>query len=745
MMKYLFTILLGFLMDIGQAQQRPQLGLVLSGGGAKGFAHAGVLEILDSIGFPVDMVAGTSMGAIVGGLYAIGYRPLNIQQAFLEADWSEIISTEPQRLHRPFHLRSAEDRYLLRMGLSGFQPTIPGGIISGHKVFATLSFYTQGFHEETNFLEFPRKFLCVAADLNTGFEQIFTSGSLPDVMRASMAIPSVFQPHRYRNKWLIDGGVVNNFPANHLAELGANIIIGVDVQTTFADTITRPTLASILEKTSMYKNYETTRERELLCDLIIRPDMTHFGVSDFELATAIIESGRRAARQALPQLLELMRKTGVVDPELLPAYEPLPEKITLGKVMMFGLKNVPKTTVLGILDVRDSSEVSISQLEENLKFLYGTGYFEQVSYHPIRRGDLYDLEIRAVESDLDGSANFGLRYDRDFGFAILINYTRNNLFFSGGQLSADLVLGQMPRYHVDYHFNTGTIPGLGIGSRGILSTYNFFADKVSQGTANHDDNLTRLYWQATVRSEYLIGGYLGYHFSWQNFSRLPALRMVEPNPDNLRLRHSHLLVGGYFRSDQLDHSYFPTKGTLNEGDVRFVDPLNYGDGLEASRPFLNMTWRTVHAKTLAHNWVGIAHFAGSLIWFEDATIPYKVFMGGLGQHYFNNQLAFAGFQYRELGTLAPPTVPEDVFRNSGMVAGFDLRHTLRKNLFLTALVQVGGTANRPSGFVRLPEWYLGYGFKMGYMTLAGPIEVAIHRNAAMGGRTLLFFNYGYWF
>jgi NTE family protein len=725
-------------------QNRPLVGLALSGGGAKGFAHAGVIEILDSLGFPIDMVAGTSMGSIVGGLYAIGYTPVDIQKAFLAADWGEIMSSEPQRLHRPFQRRSEEDRYLVRVGLSGFQPVLPGGFINGQKVYAKLAYYTQGYHQDTNFLAFPRKFLCVSTDLNTGFEQVITYGSLPDAMRASMAIPSVIQPHRYLGKWLIDGGVVNNFPANHLVDLGANIIIGVDVQTTFLDTISQPTMATILEKASMYKNYETTRERELLCDLIIRPNMANLSVSDFEKVEIIIEAGRQAARAAIPELLRIMRKTGSVVPSVWAVYQPLPPKIPIGKVYVEGLNNIPKATVLGIMDVQDSSTIAIKRLESHLQTLYGTGYFNNVSYHPIRNEDVYDLHIRIVENDLDGSVNLGLRYDREFGIGILINYTRNNLFINGGQFSADFVLGETPRYQLDYHFNTGTIPGLGFTSRGILSNSSFYAEGSFQGISGHDDVLSRLYWQATIRNEYLIGGFFGYHYSYLNFSRLPALREFNLTPGDLRPAFSHFQTGAYFKRDHMDHSFFPKHGSFLAGEIKIVSPLKNNTTIESNNPFLNISWNASKAIGINENLTLLPNFSGSLIFLENASIPYKALLGGWGFNYFNNQMAFVGFRYRELGTLGTFDRPAQVFRNSGMVGGADLRFEARKNLFATFALQLGATADRPSGFIKDSEWYLGYGLKAGYLTIAGPIEVGLHSNSNFD-RVLFFFNYGYWF
>ncbi len=737
----LLTLLLPcFLM----AQKRPQVGLVLSGGGAKGFAHVGVLEILDSLEIPIDMVSGTSMGAIVGGLYAIGYSGDQIDSVVRNTYWSEVLSNEPQRLYRPFSARSLEDRYLLRVGFSDFKPLTPSGFINGQKIYTTLMFLIQGYHGQQDFLKFPRKFICVATELNNGYERVFTKGHLVDAMRASMAIPSVFKPYIIDGKFHLDGGIVNNFPSDKLAEQGAAIIIGVDVQTTFSDTISRPNLTRIIEKTSMYKNFQTTLERELLCDLIVRPDMTGFSVGDFESNAAIIEAGKNAARAMIPELLAIKKKLDRYKIAAPPTYRPLPKVIAIKAVGVAGLQKVDKATVIGILDVRAESEVAVQTLENNLKFLYGTGLFEQVWYEllPAANGK-FDLIVKVQETDYNGSINLGLRYDPDFRIGILINLNRKNLLFRGGQFNLDMVLGETPRYLLDYHFNRGALPGFGISSQGISSNFSFFSGGSFQGLAGHDDITTKLYWQATTKSEHQVGGFMGYQFAGMNFSRLPSLR-EELKVGELEPRFSHFLFGGFYRFDRMNKSTFPTKGTAAEIEVKFVDGIRNTASAENGPIFLNISWNYQRAKEFAPGWTVLPSFRGALVLLNDATLPYKAFLGGLGQNYFNNQIPMLGMRYRELGTYQPFETPLDFFQNSAVLAGLEIRWQPIKNLYTSAIAQVGGVGNRPLDFVEKPEYFLGYGLRASYNTVAGPLEITVHRSSAIN-RTLVYFNYGFWF
>lgn len=725
------------------AQERPQVGLVLSGGGAKGFAHVGVLEIIDSLGIPIDMVAGTSMGAIVGGLYAIGYSGKAINNVITTTDWGEVISNEPSRLHRPFGVRGFEDRYLLRIGFEGLNFLPPTGFINGQKVFTTLMYHTQGFHGYQNFLAFPRKFVCVATELNTGRERVFTHGSLGTAMRASMAIPSVFKPYAIDGQLLLDGGIVNNFPSDKLAELGASIIIGVDVQTTFSDTVSRPSMTKIIEKTSMYQNFQTSLERELLCDVVIYPAMKGFSVGDFESYAEIIEAGRVAARAAIPELLAIKKKLANHVFLPVPLYQPLPNDLNVRQVQVLGLGKVDQATVLGILDIRADAATSIQMLESKLKFLYGTSLFEQVWYELLPAGAQVDVLVHVQESESDGSVNLGLRYDPDFRIGILLNVSRKNLFFKGGLFNLDLVLGETPRYFLDYHFNRGAFPGFGFSAQGINSNYSFFSGGSYQGIADHDDNFTKFYWQATTSQEYQIGGFLGYHYASMNFSRLPNLRESIPE-DELRPRFSNLAFGVFFRIDRLNKSVFPSSGTLLTFEGQFVDGVKNTLTNINSPVFLNINWNYLSAREIAADWTLLPSFRGALVLLNDAPLPFKAFLGGLGNNYFQNQMPMLGMRYRELGTYFEYDAPADFFRNSAFVAGLDLRWAPLKNVYLSTLLQVGGTANKPLDFIERPEIYIGYGLRGSFNTVAGPLELTLHRSSAIN-RTLLYFNYGFWF
>ena len=291
-MKMKIKIVFVFLLIFGalSAQERPVVGVVLSGGGAKGFAHVGMLKVLDSLGIPVDYVAGTSMGSVVGSLYALGYNPNQIEKIVTDIDWTSLMSDAPEREYLTHLNKTNFEKYLFKTNLQGLGIVPPSGFISGQKMIAKLNEVTQNYHGERDFMtDFPRKFLCVATDLRTGEETVFTHGSLPDAIRASVSIPSMFTPYRVDGELKVDGGMVNNFPSDHLKELGCDIIIGLSVQSSVQDSLGQISIIEVLEMMGMFIDTKSNDYRQSLCDIVIHPDMQGYGLTDFESNEIIVE------------------------------------------------------------------------------------------------------------------------------------------------------------------------------------------------------------------------------------------------------------------------------------------------------------------------------------------------------------------------------------------------------------------------------------------------------------------------
>lgn len=308
---FLFFIFL-FTTNIS-AKQRPKVGLVLSGGGAKGFAHIEILKMLDSLNFPIDYIAGTSMGGIMGGFYAIGYSGSEIENIVREINWSRIFSDSPPRSRVPILEKQYDSEYRLNLQLQGFQIKPPSGFIAGQEIMKVFSRYTNPVSSITNFDEFPIPFRCVAVDIVSGKEVAIDRGYLALAMRSTMSIPSAFAPVAYGDYLFVDGGVANNLPVDVVRKMGAEFVIAVNVG---APPLKRDQINNVLDvtlQTVFIPGFKREEANIAASDIVITPEIGSFGTGDFfpDAINSIIISGKKAASSQKDRLTGVLKEWGI--------------------------------------------------------------------------------------------------------------------------------------------------------------------------------------------------------------------------------------------------------------------------------------------------------------------------------------------------------------------------------------------------------------------------------------------------
>lgn len=269
---YLLTFCLTSLICFSQTQdssRRLKIGLVLSGGGAKGFAHIGVLKEIERAGIKIDYIGGTSMGAIIGGLYASGYNASQLDSIFKETNFDELVQDFVPRKNKTFYEKSNDELYALSLPFQKFKITIPKGLSKGMYNYNLISKLTHNVRHVQDFSKLKIPFLCVATNLETGEEKVFKNGCLPLVLSASSAFPSLFSPVEIDGDLYVDGGVTNNYPVEEVRKMGADVIIGVDVQDDLKDRESLNSVLVILNQISNYQTIEKMREKKLQTDIYI--------------------------------------------------------------------------------------------------------------------------------------------------------------------------------------------------------------------------------------------------------------------------------------------------------------------------------------------------------------------------------------------------------------------------------------------------------------------------------------------
>lgn len=319
-MKKLFFILIILLQVLPcTAETRPKVGVVLSGGGAKGTAHVGVLKVLEKAGIPIDYIVGTSMGAIVGSLYSIGYSPEELDSIMMKQDWKQLLSDQQKRENMSLESKEESDRYILSLPFHEKpQDAISGGVLRGRNIGNMLWELTEGYHDSIDFRKLPIPFACVSQDVVTGKEIVHTSGVLPIAVRASMSLPGVFAPVVLGDHILIDGGMVNNYPVDVARQMGADIIIGADVQEELksAEELENDIFAQFMQLIDL-QSQDRWKSNIRNSDVYIKINIKGYSTASFrtEAIDTLINRGEQAAMSKIDQIYAIKEKLGDVSNE----------------------------------------------------------------------------------------------------------------------------------------------------------------------------------------------------------------------------------------------------------------------------------------------------------------------------------------------------------------------------------------------------------------------------------------------
>ncbi|MDZ7264135.1 MAG: patatin-like phospholipase family protein [candidate division KSB1 bacterium] len=383
--------------------ERPKIGLVLSGGGAKGFAHVGVLKLLDSLQIPIDYIAGTSMGGIAGALYSIGYTGYDLEKLAHRNDWQTIFSDRPPRPDLPFFQKEQMGRYQLEFGMKGVKPVPPTGLIFGQKVSLLFLSLTFPYEHITNFDHLPIPFRCVAVDLVTGNQVVLKSGSLAKAMRSTMAIPTVFSPVEWGDSLLVDGGLINNLPVDVVKEMGADIVIAVDVQSPLLERKKLTSALAVLEQTVSLVGIDRVKENLKKVDILIRPQIDEFSAADFDAdkINAILQRGDEAARGSVGQLVALKEKYQLQRMDDANYLRSLLRSPRIYSIQILGQTTVPFESLRSQINLKINDIFDPIALNKRLAELRASGRFESIDYEVVPLSEDYvNLYIRVKEKQM---------------------------------------------------------------------------------------------------------------------------------------------------------------------------------------------------------------------------------------------------------------------------------------------------------------------------------------------------------
>lgn len=722
-----FTILLlitllshlsAYSQEMDSQSDRPKIGLVLSGGGAKGLAHIGVLKVLEEAGIKPDYIGGTSMGSIVGGLYAIGYSADSLEEIARSADWSFLLGDQISRTELTIEEKEDEDRFFASFPITENRIKIPSGLVNGQNIENYINTLCAPVYKVHDFSNFNIPFLCVATNIETGEEVVFNEGYLPEIMRASMSIPSIFNPIEINNKLLVDGGLVNNFPVARVKEMGADIIIGVDVGFQYYKKDELNSIFRILEQSVFFYGEALNEYNEELCDILIEPPLEDYNGSSFNAGDTIIAIGEIAARKILPKLKLLAEYVyGEEKPDFSTHKVPVLDSLTLMEIRVKGLDKVSARLLTGKLQLEVFQKVTPEDISKAVDRVYSSLYFEKITY-TIEELD-YGIRLNLnVEEAKGGDFRVGLHYDTNYRSAILLNATFRNLLFNGSKLSTSVSLGENPYFQTSFFKNNGWIPGFGINF--ITSRLDAFVydggTRIS--SLSFAESRTQLYLQSIFSNSYALGVGAEY-VSAKITPRIDPTLGIEESKNN------YLNYYGFINFDSYDNATYPTNGVKLNTEFKVIT-------FEDFDPTVFFIIRYSQAYRISDRVTFISHLHGGAV--DGDTIPYQYnfYSGGVNPTPRYGLLPFIGLDYMERAS------------TNALIFGGDMQFRLFPDIYIVLKGNIGNLNDDFRDLISTDQLLGGYGLTLGYDSWIGPIEVSALKGVRRKGISG-FLNIGFWF
>lgn len=722
-----FGVTLGYSQEV---TPRPKVGVVLSGGGAKGFAHIGVLKVLEDAGVKIDYIGGTSMGAVVGGLYASGYSARQIDSIFYNTNFDELLSDYIPRESKSFYEKHNDELYALTLPFDKLTIGIPIALSRGLYNYNLLNKLLHNVRHVRKFDQLPIPFVCVATNIETGEEVMLREGYLPEAILASSAFPSLFSPVEINGQLLIDGGVTNNYPVEEIRRMGADIIIGVDVQD---DLQTREKLSEatrILVQISNLEMIQSMKRKQLLTDIYIKPDIKNYSVISFDKGREIIAKGEEAARESWEKFKKLTNRNYQL------IEKPLQQdSLQIDRITINALKNYTRAFVIGKLGFKQGTKISYADLKNGINKLTSTENFSSILYQINPFNDSEELELRLTESKNKTFLRFGLHYDGLYKSAALVNLTQKKILFRNDVLSVDVGLGDNFRYNLDYYIDNGFYFSFGLKSRfnqfnrNVSTDFNngafFDQEGINAINVDYSDFSHQAYLQTVFAQKFLIGGGI-------ELKHLEIKSKTLENQNQIFEDSNYLSAFGYLKYDSLDNKYFPKKGWFFNGELNsYLYSSDYANNFErftiikGEAGITRTFYKIFNLRLQSEAGINIG---------DNGSHYLDFVLGGYGFQTINNFRHFYGYDF--VGVAADSYIRA--------LATVDVEFYKKNHINFSA-----NYANLENKLFKTGNWLQtpmmsGYAVGYGLETVIGPIEVKYSWSPELP-KGFLWFSAGFWF
>lgn len=747
--------------SIRTVKHRPTVALVLSGGGAKGAAHIGVIRRLEELAIPVDVVLGTSMGGLVGGMFAVGYNSSQLDSIITSIDWGVALSDKVPRnyisynesrykekftlsfpffyskkdfmdkraeeeevdkadkKHDELHLGAKDMDSASELVRNNILGSLPSGYVFGQNVNNLISSLTVGHQDECDFASLPVPFLCVATDMVSAKAKLWYDGELNMALRSTMSIPGLFAPVKTGGMVLVDGGMRNNYPCDIAKEMGADIVIGVDLSSGYKKYSGINNVMDIISQGIDMLGRSSYEYNSDLAEVKVKPSLPEYDMLSFDAASidTIINRGYAAALAKDSLLLEVKKLVGNDTQSLNgPRARNLNwEGVRISGIEITGVTDGESQFLMNKLDIDINAPVSHSEIEDAVATIYGTMAFDYVTYELDGKCEPYRLKINCKKGPIH-QFGVGLRMDTEERVAAIFNLGLNVHAIKGSAFNVVGKIGSNPYVDLQYYHKSPLGPTLNV--TGLFK-------RVDRNQFNSQDNSFTVNY-LNLRNEVYLS-----NLDWKKFDLKLGLRndyykvfsvMAESVSDIYDGKADDLTnyyLSAFFsaREDTFDDGYFPTRG-IRVG-------LDYSWTIGG----VNMKVDNIHALQLSiegavpfgDKFTLLPSFNARVLAGEGASSPYRLpymnLIGGdMRGRYMDQQIPFVGVNN------AVPT------SNWLALARLDLRYKLFRNNYVTAKVNVGDSFEDLNSVLDVNSSYgmLGFGLEYAYDSIAGPIKVMAH-------------------
>lgn len=700
-------------------RRRPTVGVVLCGGGAKGFAHIRILKAIEEAGIPIDYIGGTSIGSIMGSLYAVGYDPDVMEKIVRQQDWNKVIYDRIPRNLMPVEQKMQDRQYLATFPIANGKVKVKPSLIDGVYVNLLLSRLMLPANDIHDFSKLPVPFYCIATDVEHACQYEMTKGSLSRSVRSSMSIPFFFKPVSMDGRVFVDGGMVNNFPVRNMEERGIDIIIGVDLEDAVIPASKIDNSLGLLESMLNLSSLEESNYARSHCDLYIKPDLHGRNMMSFNDFDSIIQFGEDAAREYYPMLKKMSDFIHDFEQfEIKRPHTQLVDTLTVARIEVLGIHDKHKIGVVREFGKKFPRKMAVDDIEEVILKLSASGYYEDLWYETENVDDGVALKLHCKEL-ADKSTSFCIHYDNDYGIGALVNFNMKNIWntLNRATLNLDINIAENPYVRCNLNKRYGRIFSYGSELKVVSLRINQMDDAQITNTYSIQSNGLNLYTQLvpSLSQQIRFGGVIDY----VHIKDLVGGNGIKTDYSF----YSYLYLKYYYGNE--DSPNFAIRGWK----VNFLGKCVFNEGVSY----------VIHGNVLKSfpigkkNSVKFGLEGGTKIGEPDVPIFYQFMVGGQSKmNYYDNIVAFTGMNF------------VDRIVDHFTIGKLAWQWNFYKFFYSTVSFDCGYMNDSYDLWFDTNSFVAGAGLALGADTVIGPVEVSL-MGSNINSHPVGFVNVGFWF